>query len=64
MSQHVLEKLDAIYEKLDSIERLLEEILDRPRPTIVHLSAYSKVQIERFLRILFNFWQQFNRDQQ
>ena len=63
MSQ-ILEKLDALHDKLDSIERLLEEILDRPRPTIVHLSAYSKVQIERFLRILFNFWQQFNRDQQ
>ncbi len=63
MSQ-LYEKLDAIHDKLDSIERLLEEILDRPRPTIVHLSAYSKVQIERFLRILFNFWQKFNRDQQ
>lgn len=63
MSQ-ILEKLDALHDKLDSIERLLDEILNRPRPTIIHLSAYSKVQIERFLRILFNFWQKFNRDQQ
>lgn len=56
--------MSQLYEKLDSIERLLEEILYRPRPTIVHLSAYSKVQIERFLRILFNFWQKFKREQQ
>lgn len=63
MSQ-ILEKLDALHDKLDSIERLLEEILDRPRPTIVHVSAYSKVQIERFLRILFDFWQKFKREQQ
>ena len=44
--------LEHIAQTLDNIEALLNELLDRPRPTVLHLSAYSKVQLERFARVL------------
>lgn len=44
--------LTHIAHTLDTIEALLNELLDRPRPTVLHLSAYSKVQLERLARVI------------
>jgi hypothetical protein len=51
-TQHERALLEHIAQTLDNIEALLNELLDRPRPTVLHLSAYSKVQLERFARVL------------
>lgn len=44
--------LEHIAQTLDNIEALLNEVLDRPRPTTINISAWSKVQLERLARVL------------
>ena len=55
-------KMDTMIALLSEVVALLHEVLDRPRPTVVHLSAWSKVQLERLARVLieqfFKVWKE------
>ncbi len=50
---HLVEqKLDQIIALLHEIKELLHDVLDRPRVTTFHLSAFSKVQLDRLARTI------------
>ena len=57
------EKLDAILARLDEIIDLLNEDLDRPRTTIMHLSALSRSVVNDWIRRIFYFWQKLKREE-
>ena len=57
------EKLDAILARLDEIIDLLNEDLDRPRTTIMHLSALSRSVVNNWIRRIFYFWQKLKREE-
>jgi hypothetical protein len=45
-------QLEVLISLMRELVALMHEVLDRPRPTVIHLSAWSVVQIERFTRVL------------
>ena len=57
------EKLDAIIIRLDEIIDLLNEDLDRPRTTIMHLSALSRAVVNDWIRRIFILWQKLKREE-
>ena len=63
MDASVNEKLDAILARLDEIIDLLNEDLDRPRTTIMHLSALSRAVVNDWIRRIFYFWQKLKREE-
>ena len=63
MDASVNEKLDAILARLDEIIDLLNEDLDRPRTTIMHLSALSRSVVNNWIRRIFYFWQKLKREE-
>ena len=63
MDASVNEKLDAILARLDEIIDLLNEDLDRPRTTIMHLSALSRSVVNGWIRRIFYFWQKLKREE-
>jgi hypothetical protein len=45
-------KMDTMIGLLRELVGLMHEGLSRPRPTTVHLSAYSEIQLKRFAVVL------------
>ena len=63
MDERIDQKLDAILARLDEIIDLLNEDLDRPRTTIMHLSALSRSVVNNWIRRIFYFWQKLKREE-
>ena len=63
MDDCIEQKLDAIIIRLDEIIDLLNEDLDRPRTTIMHLSALSRSVVNGWIRRIFYFWQKLKREE-
>ena len=63
MDERIDQKLDAILARLDEIIDLLNEDLDRPRTTIMHLSALSRAVVNDWIRRIFTLWQKLKREE-
>ena len=63
MDDCIEQKLDAIIIRLDEIIDLLNEDLDRPRTTIMHLSALSRSVVNGWIRRIFTLWQKLKREE-
>ena len=63
MDERIDQKLDAIIVRLDEIIDLLNEDLDRPRTTIMHLSALSRSVVNGWIRRAFTLWQKLKREE-